>query len=102
MQTYQQAPVHTGNDALLRAYTPYGYHVVRGRPLLAFAGEAVAQAPHCYLLGNGKRATTPCKCAFSAPMHSARLVGEASMHTPIARVIPSTMSTAMAIRPHVQ
>ncbi|EBV3304460.1 RHS repeat-associated core domain-containing protein, partial [Salmonella enterica subsp. enterica serovar Enteritidis] len=67
MQTYQQAPVHTGNDALLRAYTPYGYHVVRGRPLLAFAGEAVAQTPHCYLLGNGKRGYHTVQMRFLSP-----------------------------------
>ena len=67
MQTYQQAPVHTGNDALLRAYTPYGYHVVRGRPLLAFAGEAVAQVAHCYLLGNGKRAYHTVQMRFLSP-----------------------------------
>jgi RHS repeat-associated protein len=40
----------------LRAYAPYGYHVGRGGPRLAFVGEPNALLPKGYLIGNGKRA----------------------------------------------
>ena len=63
----QQTAVHIGNDLLLRAYTPYGYHGSQGSPLLAFAGEAVAQVAHCYLLGNGKRAYHTVQMRFLSP-----------------------------------
>ncbi|MFJ4456630.1 RHS repeat-associated core domain-containing protein [Pseudomonas sp. NPDC089392] len=63
----QQTTVHTGNNFSQQPYTPYGYHVVKGGALLAFAGEPSALLSHCYLLGNGKRAYDTVLMRFHRP-----------------------------------
>ncbi|MEX5506632.1 RHS repeat-associated core domain-containing protein [Pseudomonas putida] len=63
----QQSSVHTSNKFLVRPYTPYGYQGAHSRALLAFAGEASALLPHCYLLGNGRRAYDTILMRFHVP-----------------------------------
>ncbi|MFJ4384679.1 RHS repeat-associated core domain-containing protein [Pseudomonas sp. NPDC089408] len=63
----QQCTVHTGSHFPLRRYTPYGHHTIESGGWLAFAGEADSLVPHCYLLGNGKRAYDTVLMRFHSP-----------------------------------
>ncbi|NQD57720.1 RHS repeat-associated core domain-containing protein [Pseudomonas sp. CM25] len=63
----KQASTAPGNNFEARTYSPYGFHLPRSAPLLAFAGELCGALPRRYLLGNGQRAYDTGLMRFHSP-----------------------------------